>query len=314
MVFPSGFAHHALHFDPAQQAALIEAVRTGAAQAPFYQPTMPRTGAPLSVVMSNFGPLGWVSDRDGGYRYQRTHPETGAPWADLPEALEKHIRRIPFDTGAEGATEAALNTLIEAAPGIWFYYCYNAEYLFYPFSDTRKITEMLAFHTEERRDAMLTYVVDLYAGDLDAFPEAVSIENAYLDQSGYYALARTKRDPNGHPQERQLDFYGGLRWRFEEFVPVDRRKIDRIALFKSKPGLKLRDDHTFSDEEYNTYACPWHHNLTATICSFRTAKALRSNAGSRFDIQSFRWHNSTEFEWHHQQLLDLGLMEPGQWF
>jgi hypothetical protein len=233
---------------------------------------------------------------------------------ELPEALEKHIRRIPFDTGAEGATEAALNTLIEAAPGIWFYYCYNAEYLFYPFSDTRKITEMLAFHTEERRDAMLTYVVDLYAGDLDAFPEAVSIENAYLDQSGYYALARTKRDPNGHPQERQLDFYGGLRWRFEEFVPVDRRKIDRIALFKSKPGLKLRDDHTFSDEEYNTYACPWHHNLTATICSFRTAKALRSNAGSRFDIQSFRWHNSTEFEWHHQQLLDLGLMEPGQWF
>jgi hypothetical protein len=26
------------------------------------------------------------------------------------------------------------------------------------------------------------------------------------------------------------------------------------------------------------------------------------------------WHNSAPFEWHSQQLLDLGLMEPGQWF
>jgi hypothetical protein len=48
--------------------------------------------------------------------------------------------------------------------------------------------------------------------------------------------------------------------------------------------------------------------------SFRTAKALRSNAGSMFDIRDFRWHNSVRFEWHSQQLMDLGLMEPGQWF
>ena len=31
---------------------------------------------------------------------------------------------------------------------------------------------MLAFHTEERRDAMLTYVIDLYADDLEDFPDA----------------------------------------------------------------------------------------------------------------------------------------------
>ena len=64
----------------------------------------------------------------------------------------------------------------------------------------------------------------------------------------------------------------------------------------------------------NTYACPWHNNITAAVCSFRTAKALRSNPGSRFDIQNFRWHNSMPFEWQSQQLMDLGLMEPGQWF
>lgn len=84
---PSGFAHYPLYFDPAQQAGLIEAVKQGAEAAPFFQPTMPRTGAPLSVVMSNFGPLGWVTDKAGGYRYQSHHPKTGAPWPDLPRAL-----------------------------------------------------------------------------------------------------------------------------------------------------------------------------------------------------------------------------------
>ena len=84
-------------------------------------------------------------------------------------------------------------------------------------------------------------------------------------------------------------------------------------MFRAKPGLELRDDFTLNDGEMNTYACPWHNNLTTSIISFRTAKALRTNAGSMFDIQTFRWHNSTPFQWHSQQLMDLGLMEPGQW-
>ena len=231
----------------------------------------------------------------------------------LPAALAESVHRVDYDVTRPGAVEAAVNAVIEAAPGVWFYYCFNAEYLFYPFSETRSVGEMLTFQTEERRDAVLTYVVDLYAGDLAAFPNAVSLEDAHMDRSGYYALARP--DPaTGRPKERQYDFFGGLRWRFEEHVPEAKRKIDRIGLFRARPGLRLRADHTFSDEEYNTYACPWHNNITAAIVSFRTAKALKSNAGSTFDIHSFRWHNSTEFAWHSQQLLDLGLMEPGQWF
>lgn len=232
----------------------------------------------------------------------------------VPAALEAKIHRIDYDVHADNALVDAVNRVIEAAPGIWLYYCYNAEYLFFPFCETRNIREMLAFHTEERRDAMLSYVVDLYADDLDVFPNAVSLERAHLDKSGYYALGRPDVANHNHPKERQLDFFGGLRWRFEEHIPVPRRKIDRIAMFRTKPDLKLRGDYTLSDEEYNTYACPWHHNITTAIASFRTAKALRSNAGSRFDIHDFRWHNSTPFEWHSQQLMDLGLMEPGQWF
>ena len=236
------------------------------------------------------------------------------PVFDLPRDLQETVHRIDYDIFREGATETAINTIIDAAPQQWIYYCYNAEYLFFPFCETRAITEMLAFHTEERRSSMLTYIIDLYADDLDTHPHAVSLERAHLDRSGYYALARPDPDIEGHPKERQLDFFGGLRWRYEEHVPPARRKIDRIAIFKAAQGLRLREDHTFSIEEYNTYACPWHHNITATICSFRTAKALKLNPGSRYEIETFKWHNSAPFEWHSRQLLDLGLMEPGQWF
>ena len=233
----------------------------------------------------------------------------------LPAMIEDRIHRIRYDVHADDALVEAVNKITAAVPpGTWIYYCFNAEYLFFPFCETRLITDMLSFHTEERRDAMLTYVIDLYAGDLDRFPNAVSLEEAHLDRSGYYALGRPDIANHNHPKDRQLDFFGGLRWRFEEHVSQNKRKIDRISLFKAKPGLKLRPDFTFSDEEYNTYACPWHHNLTAAVCSFRTAKALKTNPGSRFDIHDFRWHNSTEFQWNSQQLMDLGLMEPGQWF
>lgn len=235
---------------------------------------------------------------------------------DLPVSADviAAVHRIDHDVHAEGALVRAVNRLIEAAPGIWFYYGFNAEYLFHPFCETRNVRELIAFHAEERRDAMLSYVIDLYAVDLDRHPRAVSLEEAHMDRSGYYALARPDPAQHNHPKERQLDFFGGLRWRFEEHVPPARRRIDRIALFKAKPGLRLRPDFTFSDEEYNTYACAWHHNLTTAVCSFRTAKALKSNAGSMYDIRSFQWHNSIPFEWHSQQLMDLGLMEPGQWF
>jgi hypothetical protein len=230
---------------------------------------------------------------------------------DLPEELEKSIHRISFDATAAAVVDA-VNQVIEAAPGTWLYYCFNAEYLFHPFCESRTVGELLAFQTEERRDAVLSYVVDLYADDLGQFPNAVSLDHACLDKSGYYAHGR--KGPDGDPRDRQLDFFGGLRWRFEEHVPANGHKIDRVSLFKAKPGLKLRPNHTFNDEEYNTYSCPWHHNITVAVASFRTAKALKTNAGSKHDVHSFNWHNTTKFQWNSQQLLDLGLMEPGQWF
>ena len=116
-------------------------------------------------------------------------------WAlwDCPPDLRDKVHRVDYDMSRDGAVQEAVTAVAAAAPWLWMFYCYNAEYLFYPFCESRTVGEMLAFHSEERRDAMLTYVVDLYAGDLDRFPEAVSLDDAHIDKAGYYALAATIR-------------------------------------------------------------------------------------------------------------------------
>jgi alkylated DNA repair protein (DNA oxidative demethylase) len=73
--------------DRAAQEALAATLRDLVRRAPLFTPAMPRTGKPFSVRMTNLGPLGWVSDRDGGYRYQPSHPATGLPWPPIPDIL-----------------------------------------------------------------------------------------------------------------------------------------------------------------------------------------------------------------------------------
>lgn len=73
-------------FSPLEQKQLLEEVRARLTLAPLYKPVMPGSGKPFSVEESNFGRLGWVSDKNG-YRYQPSHPVTGKPWPDIPPAL-----------------------------------------------------------------------------------------------------------------------------------------------------------------------------------------------------------------------------------
>jgi alkylated DNA repair protein (DNA oxidative demethylase) len=73
-------------FSPIEQKNLLTEVQTRLEQAPLYRPVMPGSGKAFSVEESNFGSLGWVSDKSG-YRYQPTHPVTGAPWPGIPRPL-----------------------------------------------------------------------------------------------------------------------------------------------------------------------------------------------------------------------------------
>jgi alkylated DNA repair protein (DNA oxidative demethylase) len=86
------------------QRRLLQAIRDVIAAAPLYTPTMPKSGKPLSVKMTNCGPLGWVSDL-GGYHYQPAHPETGAPWPPMPEIVLDAWARL---AGYEQPPEACL--------------------------------------------------------------------------------------------------------------------------------------------------------------------------------------------------------------
>ena len=76
---PRGEMRRQGHFAELYLLAVVE-------PAGWFQPTMPRSGRPMSVRMCNLGPLGWVTDRRG-YRYQPDHPDSGQPWPDMPAAL-----------------------------------------------------------------------------------------------------------------------------------------------------------------------------------------------------------------------------------
>lgn len=70
-----------------EQENLVEIIRGVVTEAPLYVPVMPGSGRPMSVRMTNCGPLGWVTDKERGYRYQPTHPMTGKPWPEIPGIL-----------------------------------------------------------------------------------------------------------------------------------------------------------------------------------------------------------------------------------
>lgn len=75
------------YLDVQSQGELVETVREAVRVAPLFTPAMPRTGKEMSVRMTNFGNLGWVTDKERGYRYQTIHPITENPWPPIPKIL-----------------------------------------------------------------------------------------------------------------------------------------------------------------------------------------------------------------------------------
>ncbi|WP_419907117.1 alpha-ketoglutarate-dependent dioxygenase AlkB family protein [Hoeflea sp.] len=102
---PEGISFHPDYFDRSAQDALVEAIRAVVREAPLFVPKMPRTGKPMQVRMSNCGKLGWVTDKENGYRYQPTHPKTGRPWPPIPAPLQKLWKDV---AAFDGSPEACL--------------------------------------------------------------------------------------------------------------------------------------------------------------------------------------------------------------
>src|SRR5262245_63621676 len=81
------------YLDRAGQESALAALRDVMRLAPVYTPRMPKSGKPMTVRMTNCGALGWVTDVRG-YRYEPTHPETGAPWPPIPKILLEAWREL----------------------------------------------------------------------------------------------------------------------------------------------------------------------------------------------------------------------------
>jgi alkylated DNA repair protein (DNA oxidative demethylase) len=84
---PPGVVLHRGYLDRVAQQDLALEIAEVIARAPLYSCAMPRTGAPMSVRMTNCGDLGWLSDKEGGYRYVPCHPVTDEAWPAIPKAL-----------------------------------------------------------------------------------------------------------------------------------------------------------------------------------------------------------------------------------
>lgn len=84
---PDGIRHIPQALMADAQRDLVEEIRAVIINAPLFVPKMPRTGKPMSVRMSNCGALGWVTDKENGYRYQPDHPVTGNRWPKIPAML-----------------------------------------------------------------------------------------------------------------------------------------------------------------------------------------------------------------------------------
>ena len=104
-VLPKGIRHIPGYLDRDRQEQLLAEIRRIAAEAPLFTPVMPRTGKAMSVRMTNCGPLGWVTDKERGYRYQPVHPVTGKPWPAIPDMLIDLWREL---AAVEALPEACL--------------------------------------------------------------------------------------------------------------------------------------------------------------------------------------------------------------
>lgn len=230
---------------------------------------------------------------------------------DVAGVTTERVHLFPAQLNRLEDSIDALNKIIAACTGKWIYYAFNAEYLYFPYCETRTIKDAITFMEEERRTAVFTYAIDLYPENLSYHGNGVDVASAHLDRNGYYG---SERFEDGEPAARQPEIFGGLRWRFEEHIPWEKRRIDRISLFKAAQGLEIGPDLRLNDPEMNTISCQWHNNMTIAVMSFRVAKALMHNPGSADDIDTFHWGGSRKFEWNSTQLMELGFMEPGQWF
>lgn len=159
-----GLAHYQSYLSTDQQRKLAAVLSGALTTAPFYTPTMPNTGQPFSVLETNCGPLGWVSDKNG-YRYQPHHPVTKTPWPPIPEMLLKIWREV---SGYDHEPEAALLNYYHPAARMGLHQDKDEEAEEAPVvSLSLGLSARFRFGGQRRRDPTQSYL--LASGDVIVF-------------------------------------------------------------------------------------------------------------------------------------------------
>jgi alkylated DNA repair protein (DNA oxidative demethylase) len=200
--FPDGFYFLPGLLDEAAQIELIMDVGRLLQQAPLFEQRMPRTGAPMSVRMSNAGEYGWVTDREHGYRYQKDHPVTGMAWPAIPERLLK----LWSDVTAE-----------KQMPNLCLINFYNDE-------------AKLGLHQDRGESSLEAPVVSISLGD-----DATFLLGGLLRKDPTRRLSLRSGDVVWFGGASRLIFHG-----VEGIRPGTSRLLDRIGLPDGRINLTLR--------------------------------------------------------------------------
>ena len=227
------------------------------------------------------------------------HQSENVVWLDLPQITNKTAVDI-------------LNSKMADLTGHWTYYCFNGEFFHFPFDETRKIDDFTSFLAEERRITALSTKIDLYPATHIEDLNTLGLGQCWLDRVGYYS--NTGKDRNGRDIDNSLNILGGFRWRLSEFLPDDSQGLNRNTLFLPHPNLKMQSDFRFESAEYETAHARWHRSPTTVTASIRAYKYLREQNNAEEIIGNLRFRGSSPYQKRAQQFMELGFMEPGQWF
>ncbi|MEM1385491.1 MAG: hypothetical protein AAF713_04770 [Pseudomonadota bacterium] len=225
----------------------------------------------------------------------------------LAHCADTALRRGPWIAlGSDpDAATTALNRLIDAFDGRWVLSLRAGSFFRFPFCETRRIGDLTAFLEAEQRRVLFAYELDLYTTD-DLDWQADPRHGRWsTDRLGHFAF--------DHGDGR-LDLHGGLSWRFLEAFGEYPDQLAHPVLFRAERGVHLDRDGRFRDERYTRISCPWHRSPTGAVMSLRRLYHLACRSDFESVRQRLLWRGSMSVDWASQQLLEEGMMEPGQWF
>ena len=250
---------------------------------------------------------------------QATSSCLAPPEIEIPpfaEGTKAELHIIRGRSRAPGATQAAMNILIDKMPGAWLHYCYNGEYLFFPFCEDRSVGENghMGDGGTAQRDPDLCHR-PVRAGS------ARPTQTRYRSTPPFSTVRATT--PEGRPRrERQPARKATELLRRpalavpKKHVAKPKRKIDRIrASSRRNRGCACaKDPHAErrGDEHLCLPVAPFADGGDLFVPSGQGAAAPIRDRDTTSPISAGT--SRRKFHWSSMQLMELGLMEPGQWF